>query len=381
MSSRSLMVMALVVALASCRKEPPPEPPAQRSTPTGTLHVDASLFASGRIQSVAVERRAPASELRVAGEARAGALAAAEVGALVAGRIATIEAAEGAHVERGQVLAWVDAPEAARATADVLRARARAEAAARKLARQLQLEAQEATSKNAIDDARTDDQVARADLVAARTLLRSLGGSEPPQGATDVSARVAIRAPVRGLVSRREAMLGGVVAPDKTLFWIASGERPIVLARVPETAAAPIDGERAALRVRASDTTCSGTVRGRLGVVDETSRTATVRIEPDAACGTLPAGAYVDVTFRRADGTKSAALVIPRDAVVDVRGVPTAFVADAKTGDVSVRPLRVREVPGPDVVIEAGLDEGEWVVREGAVLLKGELLRADLAGS
>lgn len=382
--TRSVALVLSLAALTSCRNAAAPAPPPERTAAPTTLHVEPALFASGRIQSVSVERRAPSSELRVAGEARAGAFASAEVGALVSGRVASIEAAEGARVERGQVLAFVDAPEAARATADVLRARARAAAASRKLARQLALEGQEATSKNAVDEARADDQVARADLLAARTLLRSLGGSEPPAGAessaSEVSARVAIRAPVKGLVSRREAMLGGVVTPDKSLFWIANDERPIVLARVPETAAAPVDGERAALRVRASQSACEGTVRGRLGVVDAATRTASVRIEPHASCGPLPSGAYVDVTFRRPDPAESPVLVVPRDAVVDVRGVATAFVADPATGAVSVRALRVRDVPGPDLVVEAGVAEGERVVREGAVLLKGELLRAELSG-
>jgi len=159
---------ALAATLAlGCNKPPAPEAPREAATFPSVLHVDPSLFLAKRIESVAVERRAPRSELKVAGEVRAGELSGAEVGALVSGRIASVLVAEGTKVVRGQILAWIEAPEAARATADVLRARARATSASNRLARQVELDSREATSKNAVDEARADAQVARADLLAA----------------------------------------------------------------------------------------------------------------------------------------------------------------------------------------------------------------------
>lgn len=384
---------ALGACLLACNGPAAPSPTPATSTPTPTnaghappapreLKLDPALFGSERIATASVERRAPASELRLPGEVRAS-LAAAEVGALVSGRIASVSVVEGARVERGQVLAWLDAPEVARATAELLRARARAVSANNKLNRQLELEQKQATSKNALDDARTEAEVARADLLAARTLLQSLGGVEPKasdEAAVSLSARVALRAPVAGVVVRRDAVLGGPVAPDRTLFWISGDAAALVMAHVPEGVAVPREGEVATLRARGANEPCKATVRGQPGVVDRETRSVDVRLEPDAACKGLVPGAYVDVTFARDASGGAEGLVVPREAVVDVHGATVAFVVAGAPGQISVRPVRVIERGGPELLVESGLQAGEKVVTRGAVLLKGELLRAELTG-
>jgi hypothetical protein len=182
-------------------------------------------------------------------------------------------------------------------------------------------------------------------------------------------------------VSRRDAVLGGVASPERTLFWLAGDEQALVLARVPEGLDVPADGERATIVSRASGASCAGIVRGRLGVVDSATRTVSVRLEPEATCGKLVTGAFVDVNFRRASTSEQTALVVPRDAVVDVHGAPIAFVIGDAPGEVLVRAVRVLDEPGPELVIESGLTEQDRVVRAGSLLLKGELLRAELTGS
>lgn len=379
---RSLLL--LLWGLFGCRAEPAPAPTTSPRAHSAyrKLKIDPALVASGRVATRMAERRHPRAELKLPGEVRPS-LEAAEVGALVAGRVASVLAVEGARVERGQALAWIDAPEVARATADILRARARAHAAGNQLARQLELEDKQATSQSALDEARTEAEVARADLLAARTLLRSLGGVEPKDTGGDdsasVNARVALRAPATGIVVRRDAVLGGAVTPERTLFWL-SGEAPaFVTARVPEGIPAPNDGEPATVESRVSSLKCTATVRGKPGIVDRDTRSRDVRLEPEATCSGLIPGAYVDVTFARwradAEG-----LVIPREALAEVHGASLSFVLENDAGEVSVRPLRVAEQAGPEVLVESGIEAGERVVVAGAVLLKGELLRAELSG-
>jgi len=176
-------------------------------------------------------------------------------------------------------------------------------------------------------------------------------------------------------------VIGGVVSPERTLFWLAGDEQALVLARVPEGLDVPADGERATIVSRASGASCGGIVRGRLGVVESATRTVSVRLEPEATCGKLVAGAFVEVSFRRVSASEQTALVVPRDAVVDVHGAPIAFVIGDAPGEVLVRPVRVLDEPGPELVIESGLTEQDRVVRAGSLLLKGELLRAELTGS
>ncbi len=51
--------------------------------------------------------------------------------------------------------------------------------------------------------------------------------------------------------------------------------------------------------------------------------------------------------------------------------MPGAFVS---------RTLQIVDHGGPEVIVVSGVDEGERVVTAGALLLKGELLRAELEG-
>ncbi len=207
------------------------------------------------------------------------------------------------------MLARIDAPDVGRATAELLRARGRGEATARKLARQLELEKQGATSSNAIDEARAEDRAARAELTAARTMLATLGAAEPrveddggaPPASRAVSIQVAIKAPIAGVIVQRSAVLGGAVAPDRSLFHLIDPARLLVRAKLPETAGAlPTAGASASISTRAAGgrdrrSAAEAAVMAGFGAVDESTRTVPIRLRPSGPCPWLLPGAYVDV--------------------------------------------------------------------------------------
>ena len=383
---RKFFASALLIALAGCGKGSGTKSTGVRSEHNapagpGLVQVDSAIISSGQITIAQVTRRSPVVERRVTGEVRADEAASAEAGTLVAGRVAALVVKEGARVERGQLLAWVDSPDASRAAAEVLRARARSDVAAKRLSRQLLLEEQRATSAGSVEDARAEDAMARADLAAARTLLATFGVSEPLQADENrgLTVRVPVRAPIAGTIVERHAVLGAAVHPDTTLFHIVAGHGVFVSANVPETELPPPDGSTALVVGRGDESLrCSAVVEGNLRVVDNSSRTVAVRLQPDAACGWLSPGRYVDVTFSIAQGDPS--LVVPPEAIVDVNGVSTAFVATDKTGVFAARQVRVRTTGGPDQIVESGLAEGDRIATQGTLLLKGELLRATLEG-
>ncbi|MBI2395534.1 MAG: efflux RND transporter periplasmic adaptor subunit [Deltaproteobacteria bacterium] len=376
------LAAALLTVACPKKQEAPagggPAPAASASAEVNTLKVDQALIASGRVVVGKVERRVPRGERRVPGEVRTSEKGRAEAGALVSGRVSSIEVALGDHVSKGAVLAWIDAPELGRAVADVLRARARVSAAGNKLQRQLELEKQNATSKNALDEARAESLVAQADLAAARTYLFTLGGSEPASGA--VGARLAVRAPIEGTVSKRDAVLGAPVSPEKSLFEIVAPSDLHVVARVPETVPLPPVGTLARLfgRGRPDDAGCEARSVSDVGVVDEATRTRALRFAPTAPCAMLVPGGFVDVALPTTEGAAKAEIVVPRESVVEVHGAKVVFVA--KEGGYVARPVRVGGITGLDAIVEDGLREGEVVVVRGAILLKGELLRSELEG-
>jgi cobalt-zinc-cadmium efflux system membrane fusion protein len=384
-------ILALVLFTTACQRSAPSgsSPAVNRAEPsTDRVSVDRQLLASGRIKLATVSARSLSTELRIVGEVRSSESGSAEAGTLVSGRVASLEVAEGARVKRGQVLAWVDAPEVARATADLLLARARAVVAKHKRARQETLDAASATSKNALDDARAEDDAARAELLAARTLLTSLGGVEPPAD-SDVSAllvRVPVRAPIAGIVAERNTVLGAAVSADKPLFRVVADSQTSssILARVPETVSAkPKIGATATISPRANPaSSCRASVEGSLGGIDAQTRTLAVRLAPDKGCAWLIPGSFVDVILASdsAEPNLPAGLVVPRSALVDVRGKPTIFVAGSSPGEFKAGTVQAGAGDSDEVRIDSGLSAGDQIAVEGALLLKGELLRSELGG-
>jgi cobalt-zinc-cadmium efflux system membrane fusion protein len=235
-----------------------------------------------------------------------------------------------------------------------------------------------------VDEARTELAIAEADVAAARTLLSSLGIPEPPTLAQGVlAARVPVRSPIEGVVVTRTVDLGAPVSPDKTLFRVQANDRVVVEARWTDATMPPPPNNTAVnLLARGGDgrAACPGHVFATIAVVDEKTRARRVRIMPDGPCTMLVPGGYVDASFTSATVTKGAALALAvlKDAVVDVRGAPTAFVALPEKGTFAPRVVRTGRVTSEDVAVEEGLAEGDLVVVTGAVLLKGELLRSEL---
>jgi len=249
------------------------------------VHVDASLVESGRIRLATVEARALGEATDFPGDAVLGEQGQAEAGSLVAGRIASLDVTEGEVVKKGQALARIDAPEAGRAIADLLRARGRALLASKKLERQLALENQNATSPTAVDEARAEDVAARADRAAGKALLATIGIAEPAEGeeaSKHLAGRMVVRAPIDGVVVQRNAVLGAAVTPESSLFTIVALDKLFIRARVPETTALPPVATLASVRSRlaheAQGAPCEARVVGPSGVIDAASRTTPLRL-------------------------------------------------------------------------------------------------------
>ncbi len=383
----ALMLAMLVGCKSSSSASPSPPPPASvRADAPRTVHVDPTLIADGRVQTAVAQVRPPQSAAWIPGEIVPNERGEADITALSSGRVASLDVALGDTVKRGQVVLTLDSPDVGRAAAEVLRAKSRAALAQHALSRQLDLESQQATSKAAVDEARAEDAAARADVMAARTLLASLGGGEARD--SDASSqiaptRVALRSPIDGVVTKRSVSLGAPVGTDKALMHVVAKDSRVLLAKLPETLdAQAISGTRVRVRPRMTSTDaakeCGAVILANIGVVDET-RSIPLRVGLDDTCESYAAGRYVEVAIpTRTPVDAGAMLLVPIGAVTDVRGVPTIFIADATLGFFTARAVRVGAAMGADIAIESGLEIGERVVVEGTVLLKGELLKNEL---
>jgi cobalt-zinc-cadmium efflux system membrane fusion protein len=382
---RSMRVLALL-GLVGCH---PSADPASKATPTPAasappasheVKVDPRLLEE-RIQVAVAERRPLRGALVLVGQVVADEEGEGDAIALATGRLAALVVDDGERVKKGAILAWIDAPEVARMTADVVRARTRTAQAERLLARQLELEAQQATSKNLLDEARAGASAAHADLRAARTILLGVGGAEPLAASDAVSGtRLAVRAPIDGVVVKRMTQVGSAVTLDKPLFHLVAPERVYVLAKLPETARHVVhEKEVATVRLREAAGSedvkgCAATVVRSFDVVDP-DRTVPIRLAP-SACAGMVVGRFVDVTFET-HPAGAAGLVVAKEAAVEVKGARVVFVRRGPS-TFEARAVRLGQATATEVVVEEGLKDGESVVVRGAVLLKGEILRSEL---
>jgi cobalt-zinc-cadmium efflux system membrane fusion protein len=373
----------LACLLVACTPKPHPSPEPDADAARNDVHIDPELVHAGRVVVGTVEARTPRDEVSIPGDVVVGENGEAQVTSLVAGRVATLDVAIGQTVTKGQLVATVDSPQVGAAQADLLRAQSRAVLAKRVLARQLELDAQNATSKNAIDQARAEDAAATADALAARTLLANLGVPplDPAAGAI-ASSRISMRSPIAGVVVERTAILGGPVSEGSTLLRIVAPSNRLVVAKLPDTLSAQASvGTRVRLYPRNErlKPPCEGTIQHNLHVVDAT-RSIPLRITIDDGCTTLSVGSFVDVRLpslgAHADAGKL--VLVPSDAIALVRGTSMVFIAAPEEGHFIGRAIQPGQTWGSDVAVISGVSDGERIVIEGVLLLKGELQRAEM---
>jgi cobalt-zinc-cadmium efflux system membrane fusion protein len=190
---------------------------------------------------------------------------------------------------------------------------------------------------------------------------------------------VILRAPLSGTIVRVTGVIGAPVDAMTPLFRIVDTSRLVARAEVPESDADLVPASaRATVASLSKATSCAATVESHAPVVNTATRTVPFRVRLGPACGEFHEGAFVDVAIERASTGANARIGLPRDAVISVNEVPVVFVQAEKPGSFVARPVRGVTYLGPLVFIDAGVTEGELVVDRGAILLKGELLRAEL---
>jgi Cu(I)/Ag(I) efflux system membrane fusion protein len=214
---------------------------------------------------------------------------------------------------------------------------------------------------------------------AARNRMRLAGMNEEQIRLVEASgktrARLAITAPISGVVSELNAREGMTVTPGAPLFRINGLSTVWVNAEVPESVASAVSpGSRvAALATALPGKRFDGRVSAILPEVNPTTRTLKVRIELVNPSGELVPGMFTTVDF--APGVKREALMVPSEAVIHTGERTVVVVAEAAgDGKQQFRPVDVETGSEAEGMTEVrkGLDAGQKVVVSGQFLLDSE---------
>lgn len=184
-----------------------------------------------------------------------------------------------------------------------------------------------------------------------------------------------LRASQDGVIARRLAEVGQVVAAGQTVFTLAAdGEREVLIS-VPEQAFERFRiGQDVSIELWSQPgKQFAGRIRELSPAADAQSRTFAARVafNDDSARAELGQSARVAI---KAAGTIP--LSVPMSALTAEKGAPYVWVIDPKESKVVRTPVRVGAYGQERVSILEGLKESDWVVAAGVhVLLEGQKVR------
>lgn len=286
--------------------------------------------------------------------------------------VSVVPSAPGATVTRGQELARIQPPPGAPADLPQLeRGRAQAiavlEFATRDRERAERLVSAGAAPQKRLDEARAAEAQATASRRAAETQLEQFNASRTA-GAGSTAGAFVIRAPISGVIVRRDAAPGVNVASGSPLFHLVDPAVVHIVGHVPES---QLSRARSTTTAQIEVPNSSGMLpAGKMlsigRVLDPLSRTVPITFAADNRSLGLAVGQSV---FLHLLTTETApAPVVPASAIVDDAGRPIVFV-QIEGESFERRPVTVRAREGELVQI-SGVKAGERVVTKGAHLVR-----------
>lgn len=298
----------------------------------------------------------------------------AHVAPRVSGRIVKVSANLGQVVKQGQMLAQLDSIDLGEAHSVWLQAASNARLAEANFSRIDGLYADQIVTQKDFLNARAENEKAQTTLRAARDRLRMLGIT-PTESNSAVSVFPLV-APFSGTVIQKDAVLGELAQPDKSLFTVADLSTVWIEADLYEKDLSQIHvGAEADITVTAyPNEIFKGHLTYVSNTLDKESRTLKGRIEVRNLDGRLKPEMFASAALHTPSSYK--ALRLPEDAVLLVQGQPTIFVA--KDDGFEPRAIEVGDRAQGQVAVNSGLVSGESVAVQGAYALKARMLKSQI---
>ena len=383
MVSMLTLVWSFAVLSIGCRQasEDPPKAESPKADSEIVVLSEEVLRAAG-VKVVPVSREAFHPHVVASGVIKPDAQKSVAIRARVAGRVVQVMADVGQRVKAGQSLAIIEGPEVTAALARHRTAAARAAASRKAAERAERLLELKAMSRAEVEARKAEAEAAEAEASAARQDLARLGlNPDSAAGDSDLPSQFSVPSPLAGVVLERAVSPGLLVEKDAALFTIADLSRVWAVADVYEKDLGQIREEG---DVEVGTDAYPGEVfTGQIALIepalDESSRTAHVRIVLDNRSGKLRPGLFVTVAVPLRGASEIEATAVSAEAIQKISGLPAVFV-ESQPGRFEVRPVETgREAHGM-VEIRHGLQDGEKVVVRGAFVLKSELLKGTIEG-
>ena len=318
------------------------------------------------------------------------------VGAKITGILEKLYADQGQMVQKGQLLAELDAMELraremaaqaaknraqrdlARAQADMVKAQANLGLAQSNYQRDLEVFKPGYISKAAFDTTKAQLRVAESEVAATKATVTAQEAAVK-QAESETHAAAAIHkythivAPMDGLITVRKAEIGNIIAPGTPIFQMVDLDQIWVAAWIDQAQVAQLrEGQKAAIKLRSGRT-----FQGEVVRLNKEGDTVTRELEVDVKFEKLPEPLVigeegeVDIDTGRQTGP-----AIPLSAVMERQGAKGVLVV-AK-GVAQFRPVSLGLRDGQRAAVLEGVKEGEMVIVNPAGIEPGKQVRAEI---
>jgi cobalt-zinc-cadmium efflux system membrane fusion protein len=386
-----LAIFILGALLTGCKaqKEEPAaqsRPPAIREVAPGTIEVPAANTAFAALKTEHVQVRPLRQMLKAqAGKILANENRLAHLSSRVPGRIVAVYANLGDTVKRGDRLLLLDSQELGMAQVEYRKAKTRIFVADQAVQRAKSLLEGGVIGAAEYQKREGEYQAVQAEVQEAEERLHLLGMEEKDiqlLGSAALphakAAQVPLRAPFQGEIIERNATVGEVVDPTKTLFTVADLSTIWVRADFSEQQVSQLKIElQIEMKVSAyPNETFKGRISYLAATVDPATRTVRARADIANADGRLRPEMFAEVTVLL---DQRPVLAVPGSALQQDGAKTIVFVAKGERR-YERREVTVGETQEGYAPLISGLTEGEQVVTDGSYLLKSELLKEQIQG-
>ena len=279
----------------------------------------------------------------------------------------------GSRVEKGELLAEIEAPELDQQLSQALAAREQAAAnlaLARSTAERWEgLRRKDVVSQQDLEEKRSAAAQSQANLAAAEANVQRLRQLEEFKR---------VVAPFSGVITRRNVDVGDLIDSSRVLFTLSQTDTLRVYVSVPQAYAHLVKAGQQVVVTQAelSGERFVGQVARTSASIDAATRTMQVEISLPNREGKLLPGAYVQVGLPLKDNRS---LVAPTNTLL-IRGEGTMVAVVDAQGRVALRPVRVGRNYGADFEVLGGIGESDrlvlnppdWLVDGQAVALAAD---------
>jgi cobalt-zinc-cadmium efflux system membrane fusion protein len=345
----------------------------------GSLTMTAELQKQHGVIVVPAEKHPLGGAITVTGKVAVNADRIAHLSPRIPGKIVSVRASLGDSVSRSQALATLDSVELGEALSRYRQSKSRLQLAKNRLDRALALAEKKILARKEVFQAESDHQIAQAEMHSDEDRLSFYGvsASELKEGKHE-KPLLTVRSPISGVITEKEAVVGELVDPARSLYTVADLSSVWVLVDINEKDLAKVHkGQEAMFTVGAfPDLKLQGRITHIADLVDEATRTVKARVEVANPGRKLKPEMFATVVLTLPADTPPV-LAVPEEALQELHGEKVLFV----TGDgVEFAPRKVAlgRIAGGMAEVLSGLKEGERYAAKGSFLLKSELQKGEL---